>query len=441
MPNNRVPNNRVPTHHVSNERASTTQSLSLAQARRIALAAQGFADRAHALPTMRTLSRTIERTGVLQVDSVNVLQRAHYMPLYARMGPYDADLLRRAAERRPRRLVEYWAHVQALMPVELWPVMRFRMERYREQNFGWWRDVDHGLKKELFAQITDRGALPASALDDGAPRNRDHWGWNWSAARKALDILYRTGDLAIAGRTTQFEVVYDLPERVLPREYVEARPLDAAEAHLELTRRAARSHGVATVRHLADYYRTRVDETTAAVRDLVDSGELEPVQVEGWSRPAYVAAGARVPQRISARTLLSPFDPVVWERERVESLFDFHYRIEIYVPAAQRVHGYYVLPFLLGDRIVARVDLKADRAGGALLVQAAHREPHAPETTAAELVAELRRIAGWLGLTEIRIAPHGDLAPALAALSTTAAHPVPPSSDGPVSGSGASSGV
>ncbi|TIC88173.1 winged helix-turn-helix domain-containing protein [Nocardioides sp. GY 10113] len=364
---------------------------------------------------MRTLTRTVERTGVLQVDSVNVLQRAHYMPLYSRMGPYDTALLHRAAERRPRRLVEYWAHVQAYMPVDLWPVMRFRMERYREQNFGWWRDVDHGLKKELFAEITDRGALPASALDDGSPRSRDHWGWNWSAARKALDILYRTGDLAIAGRTRQFEVVYDLPERVIPAAHVEAAPLPAAEAHVELVRRAARSHGVAGVRDLADYYRLRTDETAVAVATLVEAGELEPVAVEGWTRPGYLYAGARVPRRIPARTLLSPFDPVVWERARAEALFDFSYRIEIYVPADKRVHGYYVLPFLLGDRIVARVDLKADRAAGLLLVQGAYAEPHAPVETAAELAIELRRLAGWLGLGDIVVAPRGDLAPALSA--------------------------
>ncbi|MEQ6903133.1 crosslink repair DNA glycosylase YcaQ family protein [Nocardioides sp. YIM 152588] len=415
-------------------RSGSVQSLSLAQARRIALAAQGFADPAHATPTMRTLSRAVDRTGVLQVDSVNVLQRAHYMPLYSRMGPYDTGLLHRAAQtsttqRRTRRLVEYWAHVQAYMPVDLWPVMRFRMERYREQNFGWWRDVDHGLKKELFAEITDRGALPASALDDGSPRSRDHWGWNWSAARKALDILYRTGDLAIAGRTRQFEVVYDLPERVIPAEHVEAAALPAADAHDELVRRAARSHGVATVRDLADYYRMRTDETAAAVARLVEAGELETVAVEGWSRPAYLHAEARLPRRVAARALLSPFDPVVWERARAEALFDFFYRIEIYVPAHKRVHGYYVLPFLLGDRIVARVDLKADRAAGVLMVQGAFAEPHAPETTAAELAVELRRLAGWLGLGDVVVGPRGDLAAPLAACLPGGRAPGRPTAD------------
>lgn len=390
------------------------QSLSRAQSRRIALAAQGFADRAHATPTLRTLDRAIQRTGVLQVDSVNVLQRAHYMPLYSRIGPYDTALLTRASSATPRRLVEYWAHVQALMPVDLWPVMRFRMEAYREQNFGWWRDVDHNLKRELFAEIADRGALPASAFDDGAPRSRDHWGWNWSAARKALDILYRTGDLAIAGRTSQFEVVYDLPERVIPVAHLTAPTLTIEEAHRELIRRAARSHGVATVRELADYYRMKVAEASVAVAALVDDGELEEVAVEGWRRPGYLRRDARLPRKVTARTLLSPFDPVVWERDRAEAIFDFFYRIEIYVPPEQRVHGYYVLPFLLGDRIVARVDLKADRQGRRLLVQASHAESHAPDHTAPELAAELRRLAGWLGLDDVVVAPRGDLAGRLA---------------------------
>jgi uncharacterized protein YcaQ len=391
------------------------ESLSLSQARRIALAAQGFADKPHERPTMRTFQRTLERTGVLQVDSVNVLQRAHYMPLYSRMGAYDVDLLRRASERRPRRMVEYWAHVQALMPVELWPVMRHRMERYRAQNFGWWRDVDDSLKPQLLDAIKREGAQPASAFDDGAPRDREHWGWNWSAARKALDIMYRTGDLAIAGRTGSFEVIYDLPERVIPQRWLDAPVPSDAEAHLELVRRAARSHGVATVKDLADYYRMGVTETSAAVVALVESGELTPVSVQGWRRPAYLHRDARLPRRLRARALLSPFDPVVWERSRTEALFDFLYRIEIYTPAHKRVHGYYVLPFLLGERIVARVDLKADRKAGVLVVKAAYAEPAAPPETAAELAEELARLAGWLGLSAIAVEPRGDLAAPLAA--------------------------
>jgi uncharacterized protein len=391
--------------------------LSTAQARRVALAAQGFLDKPHAEPTMRTLQRTLERTGVLQVDSVNVLQRAHYMPLYSRMGPYDVDLLRRASEKRPRRLVEYWAHVQALMPVELWPVMQHRMAYYRERKGKWWRDVSLDLAASIHEEVSARGALTARDLDDGAPRDKKHWGWNWSDERKALDYLYMTGDLAIAGRTSQFEVRYDLPERVIPSEVL-ARPTPTvAEASRELVRRAARSHGVATAQDLRDYYRMEMAHTARAVAELVEEGELLPVAVEGWRRPAYLHRDARLPRRVDARALLSPFDPVVWERARTEALFDFRYRIEIYVPAEKRVHGYYVLPFLLGDRIVARVDLKADRSfdGGAgrLVVKAAYAEPHAPDETGEELGDELRRLAGWLGLATMTVEARGDLAPRL----------------------------
>lgn len=395
-------------------RLADVQSLSLAQARRIALAAQGFADKRHAVPTMRTFQRTLARTGVLQVDSVNVLQRAHYMPLYSRMGPYDVDLLRRAAEGRPRRVVEYWAHVQAFMPVELWPVMRFRMAHYADRQFKWWRDIDTSLCQRVLKEVESRGPVTARDLDDGTPRDKGSWGWNWSAARKALDLLYMTGEVAIAGRNGQFEVRYDLPERVLPPEVLAAPALSEDEAVLELVRRAARSHGVASANCLADYYRIGVAPARAAAEELVLAGELDRVTVEGWKRPAFLHRDARLPRRIDARALLSPFDPVVWERARSEALFDFFYRIEIYTPAAKRVHGYYVLPFLLGDRIVARVDLKADRVAKALLVQGAYAEPCAPPETAPALAAELRQLAGWLGLDDVVVAPRGDLAAGLA---------------------------
>ncbi|GAA1509150.1 winged helix-turn-helix domain-containing protein [Nocardioides humi] len=394
----------------------TTQSLSLAQARRVALAAQGFLDPAHAVPTLRTFDRTLARTGVLQVDSVNVLQRAHYMPLYSRMGAYDVDLLRRAASGRNRRVVEYWAHVQAFMPVELWPAMRHRMDDYRSRRGKWFTVVeDDALEAALLAEIAERGASTARELDDGLPRTKDHWGWNWSRARRMLDYLFTTGDLAIAGRNSQFEIRYDLPERVLPAAVLDAPAMTAADAHVELVRRAARSHGVASAHCLADYYRIRIGEARVAIEELVAAGELERVEVQGWRRPAYLHREARLPRRVGARALLSPFDPVVWERDRAEALFDFFYRIEIYTPAARRVHGYYVLPFLLGERIVGRVDLKADRATSRLLVQSAWAEPHAPAETPAELAVELDRLAGWLGLAGVEVAPKGDLAPALKA--------------------------
>jgi uncharacterized protein len=399
------------------------RSLNQAQARRIALAAQGFLDPPHAPPTMRTLTRTLARTGVIQVDSVNVLQRAHFMPLYSRMGDYDVDLVRRASERSPRRMVEYWAHVQAYMPVDLWPVMRHRMASYRTQRHKWWGTVvTEDLTASLLAEIADRGASTARDLDDGLPRSKEQWGWNWSATRRALDYLFVTGDVAIAGRNSQFEIRYDLPERVIPRAWFEAPTPSVAEARRELVLRAARSHGVATGRCLADYYRMRLQPGapgTLAAQDAIDElvaeGELEPVTIEGWRRPAYLHRDARVPRRVRARALLSPFDPVVWERERAEHLFDFHYRIEIYTPPEKRVHGYYVLPFLLGDQIVGRIDLKADRQTGRLLAKAAHAEPCAPPEVAAELAAELGRLAGWLGLERVVVEPAGDLAPALTA--------------------------
>lgn len=388
--------------------------LTLTQARRVALAAQGFTDRAHAVPSMRTLQRTLERTGVLQVDSVNVLQRAHYMPLFSRMGPYDIGLLHRASERRPRRMVEYWAHVQAFMPVELWPVMRHRMDHYRSQRGKWGILVDEPeLEANLLAEVRDRGASTARDLDDGLPRTKDHWGWNWSSTRRVLDFLYMTGELAIAARNSQFEILYDLPERVLPPDVLAMPTPTRAEADRELVRRAARSHGVATVAHLRDYYRMSVAATKAAVDTLVEAGELVPVTVAGWRQPAYLHSGARVPRRIRARALLSPFDPVVWERDRAEALFDFFYRIEIYTPPEKRIHGYYVLPFLLDDRIVARVDLKADRASARLLVRGSYAEAHAPAETAEELAAELWVLAGWLGLDDVVVEPRGDLAPML----------------------------
>ncbi|MEJ7628724.1 MAG: crosslink repair DNA glycosylase YcaQ family protein [Nocardioidaceae bacterium] len=396
----------------------TPSHLSKAQARRIAVAAQGFLDPPHTPPTMRTFERTISRTGVLQVDSVNVLQRAHYMPLYSRMGPYDVDLLRRASQRRPRRVVEYWAHVQAFMPVDLWPVMRHRMESYRAQRGRWFTvEQNHDLESSLLTELRERGACTARDLDDGLPRTKEHWGWNWSETRKVLDFLYLAGDVAIAGRNSQFEVMYDLPERVVPTAILSRPTPTRAEANLELVRRAARSHGVATIQCLRDYYRMGVADVKPAVDMLVESGLLEPVAIEGWDRPAYLHRDARRPRRIHARTLLSPFDPICWERDRAERLFDFHYRIEIYVPRPKRVYGYYVLPFLLGDTIAARVDLKADRPTRRLLVKGAYAEKLAPPDTAEELAVELRRLAGWLDLEEVVVEPRGDLAPRLAAAS------------------------
>jgi len=399
------------------------EHLTKAQARRIALVAQGFRDPRHTTPTMRTFSRTLSRTGVLQVDSVNVLQRAHYMPLFSRMGPYDIEMLKRASEKKPRRMVEYWSHVQAFMPVDLWPVMQHRMKGFRDSpRWGAWVQTNPGLVEKVLDQVRDVGAVTARDLDDGTPREKVDWGWNWSESRKALDYLFLVGDLAIAGRNSQFEPIYDLAENVLPAAVLAAPVPDAREATKELVRRAARSHGVATVRCLTDYYRLQLQRgegqqaAQRAIDELVDDGELLPVTIEGWKRPAWLHRDAELPRKVDARALLSPFDPVVWERERTEHLFDFHYRIEIYVPEAKRQYGYYVLPFLLGDRIVGRVDLKADRKSGRLLVKSTHAEPGAPAETAHELAEELRDLASWLRLDDIEVADKGDLAPELRAV-------------------------
>jgi uncharacterized protein YcaQ len=394
-------------------------TLSRVRARRVALVAQGFRDPRHAVPTMRTLDRTLARTAVLQIDSVNVLQRAHYMPLFSRMGPYDTELLRRAVEgtaRRPRSLVEYWAHVAAFMPVDLWPQMRHRMAHYRDRGHEWMGLPERReLVASLVAEVTERGASTSRDLDDGLPRRKEHWGWNWSETKRVLEYLFAAGELAVAGRNQQFERLYDLPERVVPRPYLEAPTPTVEEASRALVRRAAVAHGIATERCLGDYFRMRTDRVRPAVRDLVETGELLPVRVEGWGRPAYLHRDAVLPRRVRARALLSPFDPLVWERERTEQLFGFRYRIEIYTPAHKRVHGYYVLPFLLGDRLVARVDLKADRRTGVLRVLGAYAELDAPPETATELAEELASLAGWLGLTVVLVEGQGDLAPALGA--------------------------
>ena len=372
---------------------------------------------------MRTLSRTVARTGVLQIDSVNVLQRAHFMPLFSRMGAYDPALLQRAAGTKPRRLVEYWAHMAAYMPVELWPLMRHRMARAHTEAWGGPRSVQ-ARKPELVADVLkdviEHGPVTARDIDNDLPKAKVDWGWNWSEVKQALEFLFFAGEVTAAGRNGQFERLYDVPDRVIPPHILAQPGPTPEEAHIELIRRAARSHGVATETCLRDYYRMNHAVSKPAVAALVESGELLPVSIEGWDQPAYLHRDARLPRQVNAHALLSPFDPVVWERNRTEKLFGFHYRIEIYVPEHARVHGYYVLPFLLGENLVARVDLKADRKAGALVVKGAYREPSAPPETAEALAAELREMAVWLGLDSIVVQPRGDLTAMLGELAHTA---------------------
>lgn len=392
-----------------------TPRLTALQARRITLAAQGFTRSAPAVVRREHIGRVARRLGFFQIDSVNVLQRAHYMPLYSRLGPYDTDLLHRASGRAPRLLFEYWAHEAALVDVDLWPAMSHKMRSGRGMWGGMARAAaeNPALIDEVEAAVARFGPITARELDarlGAEERDRTHWGWNWSQTKQALEYLFFVGRVSAARRNAAFEREYDLPERVLPARVMALSEPSDAEAHLILVEHAARALGVGTAQCLRDYFRMAPADTQAAIATLVSDGVLEPVSIDGWSRPAFLHAEAPRPRPVAARTLLSPFDPLVFERTRTERLFDFRYRIEIYVPQERRVHGYYVLPFLLGDRLVARVDLKADRARGRLLVPGAFAEPDAPPSTARELAQELHRLAGWLGLEGVEVGDRGDLA-------------------------------
>jgi uncharacterized protein YcaQ len=393
--------------------ASAVDRLPAALARRIALAAQGFADpRPAGVVDSRQLRRVTDRLAVVQIDSVNVLSRSHYLPAFSRLGAYRRAVLDDFTARR-HEVFEYWAHEASYLPVRLHPHLRWRMAAAEEHAWGSMVRIQRE-RPSYVAEVLDRvrEAGPTKASDLAEPRpDRPGTMWNWHAGKVALEWLFYSGVLTARARTTSFERVYDLTERVLPAAVLQVPTPEPADAVRELVRTAARALGVATERDLRDYFRLRPTPARQAVVELEDAGELLPVEVQGWGAPAWLDPAARRPRWIRARALLSPFDSLVWERPRVERLFGFRYRLEIYTPAAQRVHGYYVLPFLLGDRLVGRVDLKADRQAGVLRAQATHAEAGIDRAEVAEaLAAELRLMAAWLELDDVAVAERGDLA-------------------------------
>jgi len=382
-----------------------TERISSASARRIALAAQGFGRFRPGTVTARDLRRTVERLGLHQIDSVNVLVRAHYLPAFSRLGPYDRGLVDRAAwgPKRDRRLFEYWAHEASLLPLEMHPLLRWRMASAERGEIGWGSLKAYAGERRpeaeaILARIRADGPLAASDFEEG--RGRSGW-WEWGDTKRALEWLFWAGLITTATRRGSFERVYDLPERVIPAAILALPTPAVAAAQRILVAKAAEALGIATEVELRDYFRLRPEMAARAVTDLVEEGVLVPARVDGWPRPAYLHRDARRPRRIRGQALLAPFDPLVWERGRTERLFGFRYRIEIYTPAEKRVHGYYVLPFLLDEALVARVDLKADRQGSRLLVQRITLEPGAPAETGERLAAELEAMARWLGLAGV----------------------------------------
>jgi uncharacterized protein YcaQ len=400
--------------------------LSAEQARRLALAAQGFGrPRPTGRVDVRHLRRAIDDVGLLQLDSVNVFCRSHYMPVFSRLGPYPRQALDHLAwhedgkgkSRRAQRrdLIEYWGHEASLLPVELQPLLRWRMARADALA---WKGVARiaaeqpQLLEFVLEMVRERGPIRASELAAQGRRREPGEMWSWSEEKTALEYLFFSGQVC-AARRVNFERLYDLPERVLPRHVLEAPTPSQEEAQRQLLLVAAKRLGVATEADLGDYFRLPRAESKARVAELAEDGGLVPVRVEGWRQPAFLPtdrpAGLR--RVAAARALLTPFDSLVWARERTERLFGFRYRIEIYVPAPKRVYGYYVLPFLLGDRLVARVDLKSDRQAGVLRVRGAFAEPDVDTAhVAEELAAELRLLSDWLDLGGVSVARKGDLA-------------------------------
>ncbi|MEO5535506.1 MAG: crosslink repair DNA glycosylase YcaQ family protein [Pseudolysinimonas sp.] len=395
------------------------ESISAAAARRIALAAQGFGSPRPAAVGTRQLTLLLQRLGVLQIDSVNVFERSHYLPAFARLGSYDKALLDRLTMTAKSPYLEYWAHVATFVPRVDWPLWRWRMADMRAKygKPGTWVAEHPSTISFVLDELRTNGPMAASDIQHEDNRRTGPW-WGLSEFKEALEHLFVFGEVVTMGRKG-FERVYGLPEHALSPELLDAR-VDAVDAKRELVRRAVRAHGIGTAKDLADYYRLAIATTTTLLGELVDAGEVERVKVEGWKAPGFLPLGTRIPRRIETAALLSPFDPVVWERDRAERMFGFRYRIEIYTPAPKRIFGYYTLPVLVDDAIVGRIDLKSDRQAGVLRVQSAWREAHAPRGIEERLVPVLRETAAWQGLGDILVLDRGDLARDLATALGTA---------------------
>ena len=386
-----------------------TVSFTLKQARRLALAAQGFDGRSSPASVQPSrLNRLIERLGVLQIDSVNALVRSHYLPLFSRLGHYSPDLLDQAAwsQGRRRTLFEYWGHEASLLPMSMYPLMRWRMVRASRgegiyQQLARFGHERQDVIRRVLASVREQGALGAGSLSTRQEK-AGPW-WDWSAEKHALEWLFAAGEVTVAGRRG-FERLYDLPERVFPASVLQQPLPDEAQAQRALLLHAAEALGVATEKDLRDYFRLGPADSRGRLAELEEAGELLRCEVQGWKQPAWCRPAAKIPRKVAASALLSPFDSLVWERSRTERLFDFRYRLEIYTPVHKRVYGYYVLPFLHNERIAARVDLRAERALGRLAVHAVHEEePGLDEEGVQALAINLRRMADWLGLERVQL--------------------------------------
>jgi uncharacterized protein YcaQ len=398
---------------------SPVTELASAEARRLALDSLGFGLKKPSRAGLAHVRATAARLSAIQIDSVNVLARAHYLPTFSRYGPYPMSALDDLAHRK-RELFEYWGHAACFLPIELYPLMRWRMNGQIEG----WDGIDRKRKdfiEAVYREVAERGPIAAGEISIGG-KSIGPW-WGWSEGKRAIEFLFRQGRVAVAGRRN-FERLYDLSERVLPKAVLEANAVADRDAKKELLVRAARAMGVGTAKDIAQYFhvdawwdrssvngRRPLAKTHLLFDELAEEGRLERVRVKGWKQPAFIVPGAKIPKTVDARAIVSPFDPILWERTWTSAVFGFEYQIEIYVPAPKRIYGYYVLPFLMGDRFAARVDLKADRKTSTLIVHAAYLEPKVDAgETAVALADELRSMARWLSLESFAVGPKGNLA-------------------------------